>query len=159
MNLDINQFERFVTFLHTICDFEESDFLSQMHEGAYSECLSDQERTDLIAWVKTGEPHPADELLERCPHLYTSARFLLRKAQERPKRDIPATNEIRMFFHCRKCLQELPPGTSPQEWAQLEVGWTLLGFQVWCKRHDINVIHMDFEGMKHPANTGVVADA
>lgn len=68
-------------------------------------------------------------------------------------RDIPNTNEILMFFHCELCIKELPPDTSPREWAQLEVGWTKLGFQVWCKRHESNVCHIDFEGQKHPANT------
>lgn len=66
---------------------------------------------------------------------------------------IPATNEISSFFHCNKCMTELPKGMSPREWAELEVGFTELGFQVWCKRHEINVIHMDFEGQKHHANT------
>jgi hypothetical protein len=68
-------------------------------------------------------------------------------------RDIPNTNEIAAYMHCGKCLEEKPPDQSPQEWAQLEVGWTQLGLQVWCKRHDCNVCHIDFEGQKHPANT------
>jgi hypothetical protein len=66
---------------------------------------------------------------------------------------IPATNEIAMFFHCAKCLEELPKDISPRDWADNEAGWTKQGFQVWCKRHEANVIHMDFEGTKHPANT------
>lgn len=63
----------------------------------------------------------------------------------------PIKNEIGMYLHCKQCLVELPPDTSPREWAQLEVGWTKAGIQVWCKRHELNVIHMDFEGQKHPA--------
>lgn len=66
--------------------------------------------------------------------------------------DVPSSMSIVAFFHCRKCMQELPQGQSPRDWAQLEVGWTPQGFQVWCKRHEINVIHMDFEGLRHPAN-------
>lgn len=66
-------------------------------------------------------------------------------------RTIPQTNEIANFFHCRECLKEKPHGVSPRDWARLEIGWTLLGFQVWCVRHDMNVIHVDFEGQKHPA--------
>lgn len=58
------------------------------------------------------------------------------------------SNDIVTFFHCRQCLGELPEGVSPREWAQLEVGWTKLGFQVWCRRHEINVIHTDFRGQK-----------
>lgn len=66
---------------------------------------------------------------------------------------IPATNEILQFIHCGLCLDSLPKGKSPRSWAQLEVGFTKLGFQVWCKRHEANVMHVDFEGAKHPANT------
>jgi hypothetical protein len=65
---------------------------------------------------------------------------------------IPATNEIRAFIHCNLCLEERPPDQSPMEWARLNVGTTPAGFQVWCVRHDANVVHIDFEGRKHPAN-------
>lgn len=64
------------------------------------------------------------------------------------------TNEldIKKYFHCAKCLDELPKSTSPRDWGQLEIGYTPLGIQVWCKRHEINVVHVDFEGTKHPGN-------
>ncbi|MEY9493800.1 hypothetical protein [Bradyrhizobium elkanii] len=62
-------------------------------------------------------------------------------------------NEIGTFLHCGLCLHELPAGTSPRDYAALEVGWTPQGLQVWCQRHDCNVLHVDFEGQKHPANT------
>ena len=65
----------------------------------------------------------------------------------------PDGNEIVMFFHCAKCLNEMPPDISPRDWARLEAGWTEVGFQVWCKRHECNMINMDFEGQKHPADT------
>lgn len=64
---------------------------------------------------------------------------------------VATDNCIETFFHCRQCMAELPEGVSPREWAQLEVGFTVLGFQVWCKRHEINVVHMDFQTQKHPA--------
>lgn len=60
-------------------------------------------------------------------------------------------NDIQMFFHCKKCADELPERTSPQEYQQLEVGWTEAGLQVWCRRHNMNIIHVDFEGHCHPA--------
>ena len=60
-------------------------------------------------------------------------------------------SEIEMFFNCGECLEELPSDTSPRDYQRLEVGWTIAGFQVWCKRHDMNIIHMDFEGHTHPA--------
>ena len=59
----------------------------------------------------------------------------------------------KMFIHCVHCIKEMPAGTSPREWAKLEVGWTKQGLQVWCKRHEINVLHVHFEGQKHPANS------
>lgn len=60
---------------------------------------------------------------------------------------------IGAYMHCGKCLEELPSGISPQEWASLSVGWTPLGLQVWCNRHECNVLHVDFEGHQHPADT------
>jgi hypothetical protein len=68
------------------------------------------------------------------------------------KRDLPNTNEIEMYLHCGMCLRELPVGVSAQDWARLEVGWTKQGLQVWCVRHDANVMHVDFQGQRHPAN-------
>jgi hypothetical protein len=65
---------------------------------------------------------------------------------------LPATNEIQQFFHCGLCLKEKPLGVSPREWAQLEVGWTPFGVQIWCRRHECNIAHIDFEGIQHPAN-------
>ncbi len=81
------------------------------------------------------------------------------KPQKRPRaearyrrlRACGKRNQIRSFIHCGECLKELPVGTSPREWGQLEVGFTPLGIQVWCKRHERNVMHMDLEGRKHPA--------
>lgn len=69
-------------------------------------------------------------------------------------RPIPKTNEIKLFMHCGLCMAEMPAGQSPRDWAQLEMGWTPIGFQVWCKRHDCNVLHVDFQGQKFPAETG-----
>lgn len=58
-------------------------------------------------------------------------------------------NKIQMYFHCKKCIAERPSDQSPREWGRIECGWTAKGFQVWCHRHDLNIIHVDFEGMKH----------
>lgn len=60
-------------------------------------------------------------------------------------------NEITGYIHCAKCLDDCPDEYSPRLWMDLEVGWTVNGFQVWCKRHDCNVLHVDFEGVVHPA--------
>ncbi len=58
-------------------------------------------------------------------------------------------NQITSFFHCRKCVEDGPPeGKSRADIQKLECGWTAKGFQVWCKRHDTNIIHVDFDGQK-----------
>jgi len=66
----------------------------------------------------------------------------------------PITNklDIRTYVHCAKCIAEKPNTISPRDFAQLEVGFTAIGLQVWCKRHEVNVCHIDFEGQQHPAN-------
>ncbi len=56
--------------------------------------------------------------------------------------------EIGAYLHCAKCLEELPETESPASFARLSVGWTRLGLQVWCSRHDLNVINLDFKGQK-----------
>jgi hypothetical protein len=58
-----------------------------------------------------------------------------------------------MYLHCRQCMQEKPDGISPADWSKLDVGSTPIGFQVWCRRCEANVLHIDFEGHTHPANS------
>lgn len=57
-------------------------------------------------------------------------------------------NTIGMFFHCGQCIEERPGEISPRDWMRLEVGWTKAGVQVWCVRHDRNVVSLDFLGQK-----------
>lgn len=71
-----------------------------------------------------------------------------RRIKDRP---IPVTMEIAMFIHCRHCVETIPFGQSPQTWARLSIGWTPIGLQVWCNRHELNLLHVDFEGQQHPA--------
>ena len=68
-------------------------------------------------------------------------------------------NNIDTFLHCPSCLSELKnakteedfsligavAGESPMSYSRFEVGWTNQGFQVWCTRHNTNVIHIDFD--------------
>lgn len=76
-------------------------------------------------------------------------------------KDEELTNElaIELYFHCALCMKELnelkdeSKFMSPRDYAQVEAGWTVKGFQVWCKRHDCNIVHIDFQGQKHYANT------
>ena len=69
------------------------------------------------------------------------------------KQDSFLKNNIVAFLHCKEYLKELPDGVSPAEWSAHDVGWTEKGLQVWCRRHEANVLHVDFEGHKHPAAT------
>jgi hypothetical protein len=78
-----------------------------------------------------------------------------------PHRRQPATREPRppptntkaivSYMHCRLCATA-PDGPQPSD---IEVGWTPLGLQVWCRRHDANMVHIDFQGQQHPANVTV----
>ena len=56
-----------------------------------------------------------------------------------------AQNHIKMFFHCRRCLEEMPQGQSPREWIRMEAGWTQRGLQLWCTRHEMNIVEIDLE--------------
>jgi len=71
-------------------------------------------------------------------------------------RPIPMSNEIQAYCHCGSCLADRPPNVSPAEWAKLAIGWTKLGLQVWCERCSMNVLHIDFQGQKHPASTSAI---
>jgi len=78
---------------------------------------------------------------------------------DRTMAEIPNTNEIGMFLHCGLCVEEIKNGTagtdSPRDYARLEIGYTKPGIQVWCVRHNCNVVHIDFQGKSpFPANTG-----
>lgn len=71
---------------------------------------------------------------------------------------IPVNNSIVSFMHCRRCVEDIPKNVSPRNWSMVEAGWTVLGFQVWCRRHEMNIIHVSFEGQKHPAASGIVEE-
>lgn len=62
-------------------------------------------------------------------------------------------NEIKLYVHCGLCLKERPAEIPPKDYSKLEIGWTEKGIQVWCCRHEANVMHIDFQGHTHPANT------
>lgn len=56
--------------------------------------------------------------------------------------------KILEFFHCARCLEIKPDGTSPKDWARTQTGFTDVGFQVWCNRCDMNVAAFSFRGNK-----------
>ncbi len=63
---------------------------------------------------------------------------------------IAVPNEIVTYFHCSRCRKEMEEGTL-EEFPNYEVGYTKIGIQVWCPRHEINLIHLNFGGHKFPA--------
>jgi len=65
---------------------------------------------------------------------------------------LPNTLSISTYFHCARCLEDRPEGESPASFARLAAGFTKEGLQVWCVRHECNIMHVHFQGMKHPAN-------
>lgn len=73
-------------------------------------------------------------------------------------RNIPNILKILQYLHCRKCIEQKPLGISMSEWGGYDIGWTKLGLQVWCKKHQCNIMHVDFEGQQHPANLTAKGD-
>lgn len=57
-------------------------------------------------------------------------------------------SKIHTFIHCGLCYEDVPAGMSIKEYASEEVGFTTEGIQVWCLRHNCNIMHLDFEGQK-----------
>lgn len=51
-------------------------------------------------------------------------------------------NHITRAFVCGRCQAERPATVTLGEYAQLVVGLTPDGIQVWCERHDGNVVHL-----------------
>jgi hypothetical protein len=65
-------------------------------------------------------------------------------------------NRIRQAVVCEACHDEFIAGRtdakSLQSYTALDVGFTDRGLQVWCRRHDCNVVHVDFAGHKLAAD-------
>ena len=61
-------------------------------------------------------------------------------------------NGIEQNIICSKCEAEFLLGStdsrSLQDYSRLDIGFTSIGVQVWCCRHDANVVHIDFAGQK-----------
>lgn len=57
---------------------------------------------------------------------------------------------------CDKCAREVSSGEAGEislaDYARIEVGFTPFGLQVWCHRHAGNIVHVDFEGRRLPAD-------
>lgn len=57
---------------------------------------------------------------------------------------------------CATCEAEHAGGGSDagslRDYSALEAGFTARGVQIWCKRHDLNVCHIDFDGARLEAD-------
>lgn len=68
-------------------------------------------------------------------------------------------NGIKAYLHCGLCLDELMASKelsskySPRDYQRIQAGWTREGIQIWCVRHEVNILHIDFEGIKHRADS------
>tara|TARA_R110000782_G_scaffold206636_2_gene295187 strand:- start:413 stop:679 length:267 start_codon:yes stop_codon:yes gene_type:complete len=71
-----------------------------------------------------------------------------RRTEVEPVRFVPIKNDIMGVMHCKKCLDEKPNGDREDhaDYAQLDIGWTPEGIQVWCRRHDTNVLILTLKG-------------
>ncbi len=62
----------------------------------------------------------------------------------------PLNNNINEYLVCSECQKEFDSGMtdfgSMMEYSRIDAGFTDLGFQVWCRRHDQNICHINFEG-------------
>lgn len=65
-------------------------------------------------------------------------------------------NEIKGFYHCKKCIEEATKiaaragSASPRHYAKLEFGVTKSGFQLFCVRHEINVMKIEISLEESP---------
>lgn len=89
---------------------------------------------------------------ERCPGCEAASGFAGNTFTVDTSGDIPATNSILGYLSCAVCAEEKPKYLSYAEYSQLEAGVTPVGIQIRCGRHDLNLIHIDFDGHKPRAN-------
>ena len=65
-------------------------------------------------------------------------------------------NSIEHPIVCSRCADDVAEGRagaiSMADYAKLDVGFSAIGLQVWCRRHDANVVHVDFQGHQLPAD-------
>ena len=62
-------------------------------------------------------------------------------------------NNIAEPMVCETCLKEYGalqnPDITLRDYVKVDVGFSQIGIQVWCQRHDKNICHIDFEGNRH----------
>ena len=65
-------------------------------------------------------------------------------------------NNIKEPIVCEKCFKEYEtiqnPDIALRDYIRVDVGFTKIGIQIWCQRHNRNVCHIDFEGNRPAAD-------
>ena len=65
-------------------------------------------------------------------------------------------NNITEPMVCETCLKEYGalqnPDITLRDYVKVDVGFSQIGLQVWCQRHDKNICHIDFEGNRPKAD-------
>ena len=65
-------------------------------------------------------------------------------------------NNINQPIICADCEKEFfatqDPKKSLQDFTKVDVGLTDFGVQIWCQRHQKNICHFDFEGIRIKAD-------
>ena len=71
------------------------------------------------------------------------------------------SNRIEHYLVCELCAQDVAKANSEanvtdeislQDYTQIDTGLTNRGIQVWCRRHNFNIVHIDFQGHQLPAD-------
>ena len=64
--------------------------------------------------------------------------------------------QIDQHIICANCEEEFQAGStdisSLQNYTKLCIRFPDFGIQVWCRRHDANVVHVNFNGQKFKAD-------
>ena len=59
-------------------------------------------------------------------------------------------HSIKQPIVCALCADEQEAGktdaASLRDYGRLEAGFSDRGVQIWCRRHEVNVCHVDFDG-------------
>ena len=65
-------------------------------------------------------------------------------------------NHIKEPIVCAACMEEFAQGRSDAaslaEFMRMDIGFTDRGLQVWCRRHDRNIVEINFEGQMPEAD-------
>ena len=65
-------------------------------------------------------------------------------------------NNIKEPIVCETCLKEYGalqnPDITLRDYIRVDVGFSRIGIQVWCQRHNKNVCHINFEGNRPKAD-------